>query len=99
MNIHIINIKYTASNDDIANIRPAHREFLDIGYSNGILLASGPKEDKTGGIILATGDIDKVKAFLANDPFQKNNVAEYSFSSFDAIKHAKELSVFGTEVI
>ncbi|AFJ43379.1 MULTISPECIES: YciI family protein [Francisella] len=92
MQIHIINLKYLVNEDKVASIRPLHREFLDIGYDKGILLASGPKSDKTGGIILAKGDIEDVKKFIENDPFYTNNIAQYSFNTFDAVKHIKELT-------
>ncbi len=92
MQIHIINLKYLVNEDKVASIRPLHREFLDIGYDKGILLASGPKLDKTGGIILAKGNIEDVKKFIENDPFYTNNIAQYSFNTFDAVKHIKELT-------
>ncbi|QIW10548.1 YciI family protein [Francisella sp. LA112445] len=88
MHIHIINLEYLVEESEVAKIRPAHRNFLDIGYKKGILLASGPKIPKTGGVILATGDFEEIKDFIKNDPFYINNIAAYSFSSFDAVKHA-----------
>lgn len=91
MNIHIINLKYTVSEEEVARVRPAHREFLDTGYTQGIFIASGPKADKTGGIILASGDIELIKDFIKNDPFYKNGTAKYSFSTFNAVKHINEL--------
>lgn len=92
MQIHIIDLKYIVNKDQVANIRPQHREFLDIGYDKGILLASGPKSDKTGGVILAKGSIEEIKKFIRNDPFYVNKIAEYNFSTFDAVKHIKELA-------
>ncbi|WP_150466942.1 YciI family protein [Francisella sp. SYW-9] len=88
MHIHIIDLQYLVEESEVAKIRPSHRDFLDIGYSKGIFLASGPKIPKTGGIILALGNIDEIKEFIKNDPFYINNIAKYSFSSFDAVKHA-----------
>lgn len=92
MKIHIIELRYIKSEDEISRVRPAHREFLDIGYKNKLFLASGPKEDKTGGIILAVGDINEIKELLKDDPFHKEEVAEYSFTSFDAVKSASEIA-------
>ncbi|ADA79011.1 hypothetical protein DR79_1911 [Francisella tularensis] len=53
MQIHIIDIHYLATQEEIAKVRPLHRDFLDIGYNKGIFIASGPKTSKTGGIIIA----------------------------------------------
>ncbi|APC97464.1 YciI family protein [Francisella frigiditurris] len=92
MKIHIVELKYIKSEEEIARIRPAHREFLDIGYKNKLFLASGPKEDKSGGVILAVGDINEVKEILKDDPFYKEKIAEYSFTSFNAVKSASEIA-------
>lgn len=92
MLIHIVDLHYLVTEDEVVKVRPAHRDFLDIGYKEGIFLASGPKASKTGGVILALGDINKIKEFVKNDPFYINNIAKYSFSSFDAVKHADVLT-------
>ncbi|MFT5950184.1 MAG: hypothetical protein ACI9BN_000422 [Francisella sp.] len=93
MNIHIIDLRYLVDEDEVVKVRPAHREFLDSGYENGTFIASGPKADKTGGVILAKGDINEIKIFIKNDPFLINKIAKYSFSSFDAVKHIPEISI------
>jgi len=93
MNIHIIDLHYLVNEDEVAKIRPAHREFLDSGYENGTFIASGPKADKTGGVILAKGDIDRIKILIKNDHFFINKIAKYTFSSFDAVKHIPEINL------
>ncbi|MED7818367.1 MULTISPECIES: YciI family protein [unclassified Francisella] len=93
MHIHIIDLQYLVEESEVAKIRPSHRDFLDIGYNKGIFLASGPKIPKTGGVILALGNIDEIKEFIKNDPFYINNIAKYSFSSFDAVKHIPEIKI------
>lgn len=91
MNIHIVNLEYLVSEQDVAKIRPSHRDFLDTGYSKGIFIASGPKSTKDGGIILAIGNLDEIKTFVKDDPFYIQNIAKYRFSSFEAVKHIDEL--------
>ena len=93
MNIHIIDLHYLVNEDEVAKVRPAHREFLDSGYGNGTFIASGPKADKTGGVILAKGGINEIKIFIKNDPFLIKKIARYTFSSFDAVKHIPEISI------
>lgn len=56
MQIHIIDLRYLVTQEEAAKITPSHRNFLDMGYTNGIFLASGPKTSKTGGVIIACGD-------------------------------------------
>ena len=92
MNIHIIDLQYLVNEEEVAKVRPAHREFLDSGYENGIFIASGPKSDKTGGVILAKGNLEEIKLFIKNDPFYIHNTAKYSFSSFDAVEHIPEIN-------
>lgn len=93
MNIHIIDLHYLVKEEFVATIRPAHREFLDSGYKQNIFIASGPKADKTGGIILARGNLDEIKSFIKNDPFYIKNIAKYSFNTFDAVKHIPEINL------
>ena len=92
MNIHIIDLHYLVNEGEVAKVRPAHREFLDSGYKNGMFIASGPREDKTGGVILTKGDIEQIKIFIKNDPFYTHNIAQYSFSTFDAVKYIPEIN-------
>lgn len=66
---------------------------MDSGYKNSIFIASGPKADRTGGVILAKGDLEEIKVFIKNDPFHSENIATYSFSSFDAVKYIPEINI------
>tara|TARA_B110000977_G_C10870745_1_gene413469 strand:- start:346 stop:639 length:294 start_codon:yes stop_codon:yes gene_type:complete len=92
MNIHIINLEYLVNEDAIAKIIPLHRDFLDTGYANGMFLASGPNSTKTAGVILAIGKIADIQICLQDDPFHIHEIAEYSFSTFDAVKTCQALS-------
>ncbi len=79
----VVEIKYRAHIDEIAKLRPAHREFLDEGYKKGIILMSGPQTPQIGGVIIARSESMKALAkFLQNDPYQRNNVADYTYMQF-----------------
>ncbi len=91
---HIITITYTASTDMIDQVRPRHRSFLDRGYEQGLFIASGPNSSRNGGVILASGDLDEIKALLQEDPFITEKVASYSYHSFDPVKHAEAFKAF-----
>ncbi|MCC6072051.1 YciI family protein [Massilia sp. GCM10020059] len=63
----------------------AHREYLQEQYENGVFLASGPKEPRTGGVILASaGSREALQAILARDPFHVHGVASYELVQFTA---------------
>ncbi|RDU62454.1 YciI family protein [Helicobacter sp. MIT 14-3879] len=91
-NIFIINVNYKTSLEEIEKNLASHREYLKIGYEKGILLASGPQNPKTGGIIIGIfNNINEAKEFSLNDPFIKNNLAESSIIEFNPILHCKEI--------
>ena len=84
----IILIHYIDTVDRINEIRPRHREFLEKGYSEGIVLFSGPQVPRTGGLIAARGkSTDEVKKFFSEDPYQKEKAAEYQFIEFEPVHY------------
>ena len=84
----VVEIIYTAPIEKIEELTPIHREFLQTGYKNGILLVSGPKVPRTGGIVIARGNsMEEVSEFFKNDPYALNNAAEYQFIEFNAKSH------------
>jgi len=86
----IIIIHYIESVDRINEIRPRHREFLEKGYSEGIVLFSGPQVPRNGGLIVAKGkSADEMKKFFSKDPYQKEKAAEYQFIEFEPVHYQK----------
>jgi uncharacterized protein YciI len=89
----IIIINYTAPIEKIEEVRPKHREFLQIGYDIGFLLFSGPKNPRTGGIITARAEsLEELKLLFSKDPYQINNMANYEYIEFDPVKYQPFLS-------
>lgn len=83
----IININYTVPLTKIDEILIEHRKFLQGGYDNGVLLFSGPRNPRSGGIVAARAkSLDEIKSFFANDPYKINKCAEYEFIEFDPVK-------------
>ena len=79
----LIDIKYTVDMDIINQHVMEHRTWLDEKYKEGLLLCSGPKEPRTGGIIIALcNESSQVKNLVKEDPYYKNNVAEYTITEF-----------------
>lgn len=89
----IVDVDYKVDLAEVDKYTNAHREFLEPYYAKGVLLASGPKQPRTGGVIIAlTGDLTALKAILANDPFQLAGIAEYHYTVFTPVKHRQEIN-------
>jgi len=65
----------------------AHRDYLTQGYEQGLLLASGPRLPRTGGVLLsASDDFSSLKNFFTKDPFMLNGIAQYEYIQFNPVK-------------
>ena len=85
----LVDIHYTADADTIQRIRPAHRDFLQTGYDQGLLLMSGPKEPASGGIAIARANsIEEIRAFFAQDPYALAQAATHTITEFLPVKYA-----------
>lgn len=79
----VVELTYVKPLDEVDGHLEAHRAYLDGQYANGTFVASGPKEPRTGGIILArAGSLDELMAALALDPFMIHGVARYAVTRF-----------------
>ncbi len=86
-------ITYTVHLDKIDEVLFLHRKFLQEGYDKNILLFSGPRNPRTGGIVAARGSsIDEIKNFFSNDPYALKSMASYEIIEFDPVKHQDFLS-------
>lgn len=90
MKYFMIEITYTAPIEKIDETLKFHREFLQTGYNQNLLLLSGPQNPRSGGIIIARAKtLNEIKDFFKNDPYQQRGQAEYRFVEFSPVKHAK----------
>jgi uncharacterized protein YciI len=93
--VYIILLTYVRP---IAEIEPhlaAHRDFLDRHYAAGDLVCSGPRDPRTGGVILARFESDdEVQRFIASDPFYGANVAEYQTIRFNPTRFDPAFEAF-----
>lgn len=85
----IVNLTYIKPLNEVEKHIATHREFLDRQYASGAFLASGPKNPRDGGIILASGSItrEELETILAHDPFKNQGLAEYQITEFAPVKH------------
>jgi len=84
----LIEIQYLVPVEQLADILPHHRAFLMTGYDKGILLLSGPREPRTGGLVIARSEsLADIQTFFSNDPYRLNNVAKHNFIEFNPVLH------------
>lgn len=89
----IIDIKYIADMATIDAHLAEHRAYLDIFYAKGLLLCSGPKNPRDGGIIIGMFNTrEEVESFIHDDPYSKYGIASYQITAFAPVKHHKLLS-------
>lgn len=66
--------------EQIAKVRPVHREYLTSLKEQGKLFASGPFTDDSGALIIYEADsLDEARQLIENDPFHEAGV----FVSYD----------------
>jgi uncharacterized protein YciI len=83
----IIEVTYVVPLTKIDEMLADHRKFLQDGYNKVLLLFSGPRKPRSGGIIAARADsLEYIKSFFENDPYKINNLATYEFFEFDPVK-------------
>lgn len=88
----IVSLTYRVPLAEIDANLEAHRRFLDRNFASGIFLASGPKEPRTGGIILAPGaDRQALEQALAEDPFHHLGLADYAIEAVRLTRFADDL--------
>ena len=64
-----------------------HRIYLDKYYSSGKFIASGAQNPRIGGIILMNTPKDEAQILIKEDPFFRNNIAEYDLIEFLPTKY------------
>ena len=87
----ILELTYTAPLDRVDALLADHVAWLDAGYADGVFVASGRKNPRDGGVILAVGERADVEARAAGDPFAAHGVADYRIVEFVPTKTAAAL--------
>ena len=78
MKYFLINLTYTVPLEKVQEITPEHRAYLKTNYDAGILLFSGPRVPRTGGVLFAKAeDTSVIEEMITNDPFKTKEIAEY----------------------
>jgi uncharacterized protein YciI len=88
-------IRYRRPLEEVVNVTDAHRTYLRDLKQQGVLLASGPFDPRSGGALLlrvpdgdAHGTLDRVRD---NDPFIKAGVAQYELLLWNPVIGKEDL--------
>ncbi|GHF37167.1 hypothetical protein GCM10010359_44760 [Streptomyces morookaense] len=91
----VMELTYIAPIDRIEAALPEHVAWLDSHYASGVFIASGRKDPRDGGIIIALGDDrTKIEEIAKSDPFSVAGVCEYTITKFFATKTAEPLEQY-----
>ncbi len=91
----LVTLHYTVPLDQIDAHLVEHRELLMDLCARGIVICSGPKNPREGGIILMNLDsVEKAEKILSNDPFYREHLATYTYTLFTPVKCAPAFQVF-----
>lgn len=89
----LVESTYLVSPERIAEVRGAHRVFLQAGIDHGLVLCAGPQASGAGGVILVRGDSQAtIEEFFASDPYVREGCATYRFVEFKPVLHAPLLA-------
>lgn len=79
----IVSLCYKKALSEVDKHIGAHVDFLNKYYAAGIFIASGRKEPRTGGIIIANAaSKEEIVAIMTEDPFYVTEVADYDVIEF-----------------
>lgn len=94
----VIESTYLVPLERLDTLLAAHRAHLSPAFERGLLLASGPQEPRTGGMILARArDRAEIDALLAADPFQRAGFSRYRVVEFVPVKTSEPFAAWTTQ--
>lgn len=89
----IVSLSYIAPLGAVDQFIPEHVAYLDEQYRQGHFQLSGRKEPRTGGVIIATVESrSALDDILAQDPFYRENLAEYEVTEVIPTKSSEALA-------
>ncbi|MGC0328481.1 uncharacterized protein YciI [Streptomyces sp. SAI-170] len=88
----VLELTYIVPLEAVDAVLPAHVAWLDEQYAQGRFLASGRKDPRDGGVIIAVAeDRTEIERVVASDPFVIAGVSDYRVTEFVATKTAPGL--------
>jgi len=93
--MYIANLTYIKPLTEVEAYLEEHIAFLDKYYQLGKFICSGRKNPRDGGIILFNAkDEQEMKAIIAEDPFNRQQIASYTLIEFFPTKYAPDFKSF-----
>jgi len=80
----VVTLTYIADLDEVDAAMTRHVAWLTKAYDNALIIASGRRVPRTGGVIIMRGDHDAVAAIVATDPFVAGGLATAEITAFTA---------------
>ncbi|GGZ33818.1 hypothetical protein GCM10010387_30020 [Streptomyces inusitatus] len=91
----VLELTYTAPVERADALMEAHLAWLDALYEEGVFIASGRKNPRDGGVILAVGDDRaRIEEIAAADPFTVGGVCAYRITEFFTTRTAPALAAY-----
>ena len=87
----ILSLTYLKPTEEADRFMAPHMDWVNAGYDSGMFLASGRKNPRTGGVILARGDRAEIEAYAAADPFTVEGIAAYEVTEVAVTRTAAGL--------
>lgn len=88
----IVDLHYDAPLAQIDARMAEHVAWLTQGYAAELIVASGRKVPRTGGIIVIRGDAARIEELVATDPFVAGGLASATVTPFTASMAAPALA-------
>jgi uncharacterized protein YciI len=85
--------EYLVPFEELAELVPKHREFLQRGYDAGFFLFSGPQIPARGGFLVARAEsLVELDEILSEEPFVKAHKMRFSrIREFNPVQHQSML--------
>jgi uncharacterized protein YciI len=91
----VILINYKIPFEQFEHVVPAHREYLQTAVDAGMVLLSGPRIPRDGGVVIVrAGSETAVREFAAGDPYNLAGAAEYQILEFKPGRHQDFLNAW-----
>lgn len=93
--MYIANLTYIKSLVEVEKHLEEHIAFLNKYYDAGKFICSGRKNPRVGGIIVFNAkDETEMKEIISENPFHKNQIANYEIIEFNPTKYADAFQAF-----